>query len=352
MKRDFLLILIIIMLSFIASCGGSSDSGEPRLNITSIDLPRGTVLGGDTVLITGSKFATGASVLFGANASPLVSFIDSTQITAEVPSSASAGFVDVTVDNGGGDTDTLVNGFEYLLAFTPTQKPIVDGNLGEWASTLSTFLVAENTASVGVNFLRKLYVGFDETNLYLAIEEDIPLGVLNNVIAWLDVNLGSGNGMTNLSGSELNNIFGNLDINISSADFIISGSNFKMDAAVGSEDHASVIDTTNNDAGARGFGTDGVLGFRTNFEWLRSTVFPGGLGMEISIPLEELFGSAGGFPDIPVTGQVMGVFVTGSAWNGAIILPEWILPEQSPTQSSPRLIDDWRSFSIFPSGEF
>ncbi len=77
-------------------------------------LPRsGSVLGGTPVTISGSGFAAGAAVTFGASAATVVVVVNSTTITALAPANAT-GKVSVTVTNPGGAPMTLTDGYFYM----------------------------------------------------------------------------------------------------------------------------------------------------------------------------------------------------------------------------------------------
>jgi hypothetical protein len=71
----------------------------------------GPATGGTAVTITGTNFATGATVKFGATAATNVAVVNGTTITATTPS-GSAGAVTVTVTVNG-QSGSLANGFTY-----------------------------------------------------------------------------------------------------------------------------------------------------------------------------------------------------------------------------------------------
>ena len=64
--------------------------------------------------ITGTNFATGATVTFGSTAATNVVVVNSTTITATTPA-GSAGAVTVTVTNVSGQSGSLANGFTYVV---------------------------------------------------------------------------------------------------------------------------------------------------------------------------------------------------------------------------------------------
>ncbi len=85
----------------------------PSPTITSLNPTSGTVLGGTTVTITGTNFATGATVLFGTNVGTVTS-VTSMQILVISPAGSSIGPATVTVTNPGGGSGSLTNSYNYL----------------------------------------------------------------------------------------------------------------------------------------------------------------------------------------------------------------------------------------------
>jgi hypothetical protein len=87
--------------------------------VTSVSPNIGTTGGGTAVTITGTNFASGATVTFGTAAAANVVAVSSTSITATTPA-GSAGAVTVTVTNPGVLSGSLTNGFTYVVAPTVT----------------------------------------------------------------------------------------------------------------------------------------------------------------------------------------------------------------------------------------
>jgi hypothetical protein len=86
---------------------------------TSISPTSGTTSGGTPVTISGTNFASGATVTFGATAATNVVVVTSTTITATTPAHA-AGAVSVVVTNSNGQSGTLTNGYTYTASPAPT----------------------------------------------------------------------------------------------------------------------------------------------------------------------------------------------------------------------------------------
>ncbi len=82
--------------------------------VSSVSPNNGSTAGGTAVTITGTNFATGATVTFGAAAATNVMVVNSTTITATTPA-GSAGAVTVTVTNLGSQSGSLANGFTYTV---------------------------------------------------------------------------------------------------------------------------------------------------------------------------------------------------------------------------------------------
>lgn len=104
-----------------ASCGSGHTSmvgtftvlaAAPPPTITSISPASGPAAGGTTVTISGTNFATGATVRFGSTAATTVTVAGSTTITAVAPPQA-PGKVVVSVTNPDGAQATF-DGFTYV----------------------------------------------------------------------------------------------------------------------------------------------------------------------------------------------------------------------------------------------
>ncbi len=81
--------------------------------VSSVSPNSGSTAGGTAVTITGTNFATGATVTFGAAAATNVTVMNSTTITAATPA-GSAGAVTVTVTVSG-QSGSLANGYTYVV---------------------------------------------------------------------------------------------------------------------------------------------------------------------------------------------------------------------------------------------
>jgi copper(I)-binding protein len=88
--------------------------------VTSVSPATGTEAGGTAVTITGTLFATGATVTLGGNAATNVVVVSGASITATTPA-GTAGAVTVTVTNPGAQSGSLANGFTYAASITYVQ---------------------------------------------------------------------------------------------------------------------------------------------------------------------------------------------------------------------------------------
>jgi len=86
--------------------------------VTSVLPNSGATVGGTAVTITGTNFASGASVTFGGTAATNVAVASATQLTATAPA-GTAGAVTVTVTVAG-QSGSLASGFTYLIIPTVT----------------------------------------------------------------------------------------------------------------------------------------------------------------------------------------------------------------------------------------
>ncbi|HTM89353.1 MAG TPA: IPT/TIG domain-containing protein [Terriglobales bacterium] len=96
-----------------------NSGGSPAPIVSSISPTSGSANGGTAVTITGSNFASGATVGFGGVAATNVAVASSTSITATTPAHA-AGTVNVVVTNTDGQSGTLTNGFSFTSSSVST----------------------------------------------------------------------------------------------------------------------------------------------------------------------------------------------------------------------------------------
>jgi hypothetical protein len=119
------------------------------ITVTAVVPSSGSGEGGDAVLIQGTEFGTAPAVFFGGQPARSVERVDAQSILCTVPpaialSTTAGTAVDVTVDNGGGDAATLVDGWTYEV------DPI--------APTILATLPAEAATGVATNLRRYVFV--------------------------------------------------------------------------------------------------------------------------------------------------------------------------------------------------
>ena len=111
--------------------------------VSSVSPNEGSTAGGTAVTITGTNFASGATVTFGGTAASNVVVVNGTTITATTPA-GSAGAVTVTVTNPGSQSGNLANGFTY--AVVPTVSSVAPNN-GPVAGGTAVTITGTNFAS-------------------------------------------------------------------------------------------------------------------------------------------------------------------------------------------------------------
>ena len=117
--------------------------------VSSVSPNSGTTGGGTAVTITGTNFATGATVKFGTASATNVVVVNGTTITATTPA-GSAGAVTVTVTNLGPQSGSLTNAFTYIVPPTVTSVSPNSGTTG--GGTAVTITGTNFTAGATVTF--------------------------------------------------------------------------------------------------------------------------------------------------------------------------------------------------------
>jgi hypothetical protein len=101
-----------------AAIGPSVDVVAGGVNVTAVAPLCGSSDGGTLVTITGSGFASGATVTFGGTAATSVTVVDAHTITAKAPA-GSAGTARVVVTNVDGKSASLSDAFRYFSPMDP-----------------------------------------------------------------------------------------------------------------------------------------------------------------------------------------------------------------------------------------
>jgi hypothetical protein len=139
---------------------------NPPPTMTSVSPNSGLTAGGTAVTITGTSFAAGATVTFGATAATNVVVVSSTTITATTPA-GSAGAVTVTVTVSG-QSGSLTNGFTYVLA---TMISFVQGNSASPQSS-QTSVPVTFTAAQTAGHLNVVVVGWNDSTATVSAVTD------------------------------------------------------------------------------------------------------------------------------------------------------------------------------------
>jgi hypothetical protein len=109
----------------------------------------GSTAGGTAVTISGTNFATGATVKFGSGTATSVVVASATSITAVTPA-GSVGAVTVTVTNPGAVSGSLANGFTYVVV--PTVSSVSPNNGATTGGTAVTITGTNFAAGATVTF--------------------------------------------------------------------------------------------------------------------------------------------------------------------------------------------------------
>jgi hypothetical protein len=116
----------IVTATYNSTSATASISLTAPTTVSGVSPNSGATAGGTSVTVTGTGFAAGAMITFGATDATDVVIVNSTTIAAATPA-GSAGAVTVTVTNPGAQSEGLANGFTYVVP-TVTAITYVQGN--------------------------------------------------------------------------------------------------------------------------------------------------------------------------------------------------------------------------------
>lgn len=133
------------------------------ITVSSVSPNSGPLAGGTAVTITGTNFATGATVTFGGAAATNVVVANSTSITATTPA-GSAGSVTVSV-TASGNSGSLANGFTYTAPPSSSAPATIGYVQGAYAApqTKETTVNVTFTAAQKAGDLNVLVVGWNDS---------------------------------------------------------------------------------------------------------------------------------------------------------------------------------------------
>jgi len=169
-RNRFPLATPIVALTLLTSaCAKSPAAPSPVLQITSISPQVGSTTGGTMVTITGTEFASDATVTVGGIAAANVVVQGSTSLTAVVGAQPTPGPADVVVTSGG-HTVSFPNGFAFVAPSGANQPPVIltirgigsrPGQPSDFADVDETVtLVADATdVETPTNFLSFQWIG-------------------------------------------------------------------------------------------------------------------------------------------------------------------------------------------------
>ncbi len=148
----------------------------PNVNpptVASVSPSNGPTSGGTSVTITGTNFASGATVTFGTAAATNVVVVSSTQITATTPPNA-AGAVTITVSVNG-QNGNLTNGFTYTSPVSIGYAQVAAATPQAPTSTVSVTFPAAQTAGD----LNIIVVGWNDTTSIVQSVKDSAGNIYN-----------------------------------------------------------------------------------------------------------------------------------------------------------------------------
>ena len=207
-----------------------STASGPVPTVTSVSPSSGSTAGGTPVTITGTNFATGATVTFGGTAATNVVVVSNTSITATTPA-GNAGPVTVTVTSPGGQIGNLTNGYTYVLGPNVTG---VSPNYGPVAGGTAVTITGANFASGAT----VTFAGIAATNVVVVnsttITATTPAGNAGVVSVTVTVSgqAGSLNGFTYIAQPSVTSVSPNTGTTLGGTAVSITGTNFASGATV------------------------------------------------------------------------------------------------------------------------
>ena len=209
----------------------STQAPQASPTVTSVSPNSGSTSGGMAITITGTNFASGATVTIGGAPANNVVVVSATQITATTPVGA-AGAATVTVTNAGSQSGSLTNGFTYIVA------PAVNGlspNSGPATGGTSVTITGTNFASGATVTIG----GAAATNIVVVSSTQItattPAGAAGPVSVTVTVNGQTGsltNSFTYIAPATVSSISPNTGSTSGGTAVTITGTNFATGATV------------------------------------------------------------------------------------------------------------------------
>ena len=276
-------------------------------------VPKGvSVLGGDTVTISGANFVAGAEVKLG-DVTVVPDNVTDDTITFTAPAHA-AGAVDMTVENPDSEVFVKVDGLLFLQKMTP----VLDGLVDEWTTA---FQVADNSVEsdwgVAQNHLDTLSLAYDEEYLYIAVAGAVE--PTNYILGYVDIDYPQQTGVSGMTMLSDNTGDGDLDDALSNV-LAVDEPGFGAEFAFGSNGMESF-------AMGSSLSESLNVGWRElapvdDFDWLDGSVIAD-TAIEAAIPLTALYGD-----ELPSGAKQIAVFIKlSNSYGGFDGLSNQTLPE-------------------------
>lgn len=195
----------------------------------------GDLSGGNTVTITGSNFAPGIEVLFGALAGT-VTVVSSTELSVVVPEATSTGAVSVTLTNTSGRNTVLSDAYTYveelplLTDIAPSSGPLEGGQLVVLSGTNFTYVDSVKFGILSATIISKTDTSISVTTPSSASSTSQTVDV--TAISTSGDNSTLQSAYTYQAAPVVSNITPNEGSNLGQVPVVISGSNFVGATAV------------------------------------------------------------------------------------------------------------------------
>ena len=143
--------LVAVIPFLVVACGSDSPSGPTgsALKVTSVSPTSGSTTGGNSITISGTGFASDATVSVGGVPASGVVVSGSTSITAVTGLRTTAGAAEISVTTGG-KTSTLANAFTFVAPSGANRAPVISAfrSIGSRNNQPSGFADIDETVQV------------------------------------------------------------------------------------------------------------------------------------------------------------------------------------------------------------
>jgi len=143
--------LVAVIPFLVVACGSDSPSGPTSSapKVTSVSPTSGSTTGGNSITISGTGFASDATVSIGGVPATRVVVSGSTSITAVTGLRTAAGAAEISVTTGG-KTSTLANAFTFVAPSGANRAPVISAfrSIGSRNNQPSGFADIDETVQV------------------------------------------------------------------------------------------------------------------------------------------------------------------------------------------------------------